>query len=236
MTRTHRRAVLPFLGFCWLAAGLAVVARADGTKRPITAKDLLRFTWAADPRIAPDGSRVAFVKVAVDAEKDDYITSIWLVPIPRGGQRAEPRRLTNGPRDASPRWSPDGTRLVFARVDREGREAAAAPALPAVVRRGRAQAAHRPAQGGLVAGLVARRQDLAFLSGTTPEDLDRARRVKKGEKPERESDVRVVTREEFRRDNAGYRDALRPNHIWTIAVPGPGPGERPPTSRPSRAG
>ena len=62
---------------------------------------------------------------------------------------------------------------------------------------------------------------VAFVSGTTPEDLDKARRVKKGEKPERESDVRIVTREEFRHDNAGYRDVLHPNHLWTLAVPGP---------------
>jgi dipeptidyl aminopeptidase/acylaminoacyl peptidase len=59
------------------------------------------------------------------------------------------------------------------------------------------------------------------LTGTTPEDLDKAGRVKKGERPERESDVRVVTREQFRRDNAGYRDVLHPSHLWTIQVPGP---------------
>ena len=75
MTRRCRPAVIPFLGLCWLAAGPAVGARrAVGTKRPITAGDLSRFTWAADPRIAPDGSRVAFVKVAVDAEMDDHRT------------------------------------------------------------------------------------------------------------------------------------------------------------------
>jgi hypothetical protein len=100
MTRRHCRDVIPLLVLCWLV----VTARAEGTKRPITAKDLMRFTWAADPQIAPDGLRVAFVKVAVDAEKDDYLTSISLVPV--GGHKAEPRRLTNGPRDTSPRWSP----------------------------------------------------------------------------------------------------------------------------------
>jgi dipeptidyl aminopeptidase/acylaminoacyl peptidase len=108
--------VIRLLGLCWLAVGLATSARAEGTKRPIAAKDLMRFTWAADPRIAPDGSRVAFVKVLVDAEKDDYLTSIWLVPVPTQGQTVEPRRLTNGPHDTAPRWSPDGTRLIFART------------------------------------------------------------------------------------------------------------------------
>lgn len=76
----------------------------------------MQFTWAADPRIAPDGSEVAFVKVSVDAEKDDYLTSIWVVAVPARGANAEPRRLTNGPRDTAPRWSPDGARLIFART------------------------------------------------------------------------------------------------------------------------
>ena len=221
MTR-RRRDVIPLLGLCWLAVGLAVSARAEGTKRPITAKDLMRFTWAADPRIAPDGSRVAFVKVAVDAEKDDYLTSIWLVPVPARGQGVEPRRLTNGPHDTAPRWSPDGTRLIFARAtEKDGK-----PQPPQLYLLSFAGGEPRPLtdlpKGASSPAWSPDGKTVAFLSGTTPEDLDKARRVKKGEKPERESDVRIVTREEFRRDNAGYRDVLHPNHLWTIPVPGPG--------------
>ena len=222
MTRRRRRDVILLLGLCWLAVGLAVSARAEGTKRPITAKDLMRFTWAADPRIAPDGSRVAFVKVAVDAEKDDYLTSIWLVPVPARGQGVEPRRLTNGPHDTAPRWSPDGTRLIFARTtEKDGK-----PQPPQLYLLSFAGGEPRPLtdlpKGASSPAWSPDGKTVAFLSGTTPEDLDKARRVKKGEKPERESDVRIVTREEFRRDNAGYRDVLHPNHLWTIPVPGPG--------------
>jgi dipeptidyl aminopeptidase/acylaminoacyl peptidase len=115
MTHKRRRDVILFLG-CWLAAGLGSKARAEGPKRPITAKDLMRLTWAADPRMAPDGSRVAFVRVTVDAEKDDYLTSIWLVPTAARGKEVGPRPLTNGLRDTAPRWSPDGRRLIFARA------------------------------------------------------------------------------------------------------------------------
>jgi dipeptidyl aminopeptidase/acylaminoacyl peptidase len=211
-----------FLGLCWIAAGMAARARADGTKRPVDAKDLLRLTWVADPRIATDGSQVVFVKVTVDAEKDDYVTSIWIVPVPARGQHSEPRRLTNGPRDTSPRWSPDGTRLVFARGgEKDGKPqptqlhllsfAGGEPKPLTDLPKGAASPVWSP-DG----------KTIAFLSGTTPEDLDKARRVKKGEKPERESDVRIVTREEFRRDNAGYRDVNHPGHLWTLAVPVPG--------------
>src|SRR5260370_30185037 len=48
-------------------------------KRNITEKDLFNFVWAADPQIAPDGSRVAFVRVTVNARKDGDDTAIWSV-------------------------------------------------------------------------------------------------------------------------------------------------------------
>src|ERR1043165_4472423 len=48
-------------------------------KRNITEKDLFSFNWIADPQVAPDGARVAFVKVTVNDKKDGYNTSIWLV-------------------------------------------------------------------------------------------------------------------------------------------------------------
>ena len=229
----RRRKMIPFLGLCYLAVVLVTGARADESKRSITARDLMRFTWAADPRIAPDGSRVAFVKVAVDAEKDDYVTSIWLVPVPARGQRAELRRLTNGPHDATPRWSPDGTRLIFMRAsEKDGK-----PQPPQLYLLSFAGGEPRPLtdlpKGASSPAWSPDGKVVAFVSGTTPEDLDKARRVKKGEKPGRESDVRVVTREEFRRDNAGYRDALHPDHLWLIAVPGPDepPGDSLPEPR-----
>ena len=85
----------------------------------ITEADLLKFVWIADPQMSPDGRRVAFVRVVVNEQKDDYETSLWLVPA-NGAE--PPRRLTSGTRDSSPRWSPDGTRLAFVRsVERDGR-------------------------------------------------------------------------------------------------------------------
>src|SRR4026209_1829537 len=90
---------------------VSFAAPALAQKRNITEKDLFNFVWIADPQVAPDGSRVAFVRVTVNEKKDGYSTAIGTVATASG----ETRQLTNGPRDTTPRWSPDGKYLVFQR-------------------------------------------------------------------------------------------------------------------------
>src|SRR5262245_11778160 len=95
-----------------------VVSPTLAQKRNITEKDLFNFVWAADPQVAPDGSRVAFVRVTVNDRKDGYNTAIWMVSTSDG----ESHQMTAGPRDSQPRWSPDGKYLCFVRVpEKDGR-------------------------------------------------------------------------------------------------------------------
>jgi len=62
-----------------VAAVLPVHGQGQG-KRFITEKDLLKFTWIADPQLSPDGSTVAFVRVTVNERDDRYDTAIFAVP------------------------------------------------------------------------------------------------------------------------------------------------------------
>src|SRR5260370_19101815 len=98
----------------WLALLTTVFVATAGLaqKVNITERDLFNFNWIADPQVAADGSRIAFVKVMVNEKRDGYNTSIWVVSTSSG----ETKQLTSGARDSSPRWSPDGKYLVFVRV------------------------------------------------------------------------------------------------------------------------
>jgi Tol biopolymer transport system component len=87
---------------------LAFAAYAAADKRPITDTDLYAFKWVADPRISPDGSAVVYTQASVTAKHDNYQTSLWIVPTATG----QPRQLTSGLHDSSPRWSPDGKRIA----------------------------------------------------------------------------------------------------------------------------
>src|SRR5206468_3622708 len=76
---------------------------------PMREDDLLKFRWIADPRISPDGTRVVFTLVRVDAEEDEYRTDLWLAVVPAPGAAPQaPRALTFDGRSLQPRWSPDG--------------------------------------------------------------------------------------------------------------------------------
>src|ERR1700687_362230 len=101
----------PVLLFVLITVTL-LVNSALAQKRNISEKDLFNFVWIGDPRISPDGSRVAFVRITVNEKKDGYNTSIWTVS-PSSG---ESHQLTNGIRDSTPRWSPDGKYLAFVRM------------------------------------------------------------------------------------------------------------------------
>ena len=68
--------------------------------------DVFELEWGSDAQISPDGSRVAYVRTAMDVMQDRSNTEIWIVNT--SGSRH--RRLSAG---TSPRWSPDGLKLAY---------------------------------------------------------------------------------------------------------------------------
>lgn len=75
----------------------------------IAASDYHGLVRASEPRISPDGERVAFVRT-VPRDDERYEATIHTVALAGG----EPRRfaLAEGV-DSEPRWSPSGDRLAF---------------------------------------------------------------------------------------------------------------------------
>ncbi len=237
--RIPRAAVFSLL--CLTITSLANAAAP--AKRDITEKDLFDFVWIGDPQVSPDGTRVAFVRVTVNEKKDGYDTAIWTVP---SAGTEEPRQLTSGPRDSSPRWSPDGNWLVFTRTtEKEGKKQPP-------------QLCLLPMTGGdafvftdLPKGASGPKwspdgKSIVFTSSSNPEDLAKQARKKKKEEElkkaaaaqsspaaspnekkkaesegeeEHESDVHVITRAVYRSDDEGYLDPKRPDHLWVVQAP-----------------
>jgi dipeptidyl aminopeptidase/acylaminoacyl peptidase len=176
-------------------------------KRGMSPEDLLRFVWVADPQISPDGQRIAFTKVWIDAEADEYRTQIWLA----GWEGEAPRPLTSGWMDRQPRWSPDGARLAFVR----GTEPKKPGQLFVLPMTGGEAAALTSLEGGVCdPAWSPDGARLAFLSPHHP-TLDAPERKKPKHEP-----ARVVTKPVFRLNDVGFFDDEHKNHLWVIGAQG----------------
>ena len=98
--------------FVVVLTALASVAAAQQTGQQFTINDLINVRRVSDPQVSPDGRTVAYTVAETDKAANKRITQIYLIPIEGG----EPRALTSGDKSStSPRWSPDGKRIAFAR-------------------------------------------------------------------------------------------------------------------------
>ena len=75
------------------------------------AQDIFGLEYAADPQIAPDGSRIVYVRKSMDIMKDRGRSNLWIIDNDGKNHRAIASSSDNF---FSPRWSPDGSRLVYA--------------------------------------------------------------------------------------------------------------------------
>ena len=200
----------------------ASIAAAPQGSRPISETDLLKFVWVADPQISPDGAQVAFVRVDVNEKADTYDTAIWIVSA--DGSSA-PRRLTNGPRDANPRWSPAGDQLAFVRApEQDGR--VQPPQLHLIAMAGgEGRAITSIPRGAANPVWSPDGRTIAFTTTAKPDELTKKPEKDPKAEPPRQSDVRVISRAVYRANGVagfGYVDTDRPAHVWTVDVPATG--------------
>jgi dipeptidyl aminopeptidase/acylaminoacyl peptidase len=196
-------------------------------KRMTTEMDLFKFVWIADPQISPDGAQVVFVRVWVNQKSDRYDTALWIVPAAGG----DARQLTAGPRDTTPRWSPDGKTLAFARsAEKDGH-----PQPPQIYllsfAGGEAQQLTEMPRGAAGFDWSPDGKTLAFSSSEDPtHEKSPENGEEKDKTPEHVSDVRVISKAVYRSNGPGYLNPKAHSHIWTVAVPAV-PGEKPKPKR-----
>jgi dipeptidyl aminopeptidase/acylaminoacyl peptidase len=170
------------------------------------------------PAVAPDGRHVVAPVTRMDLAADEYRGELWLAS---SGESADPpRKLTEGPRDRSPRYSPDGRWLAFLRSD-----PADAPAQLYVMPVGGGEP-RRVTDHLLAAGEPAWSPEsdrVAYLSRVPEEGRYRAAR---GGCPAEKEPPRRITRLSYRVDGTGFT-VDRPSHVFVVDPfePSPSPAQ-----------
>jgi len=98
-----------YVGF-FLFFGRPALAQMES--HPFSVQDLIRMEQISDPRLSPDGKKIAFVVRSTDLEANRGRKDIWLTDI--DGKNLQ--QLTTDPaNDSDPVWHMDGKSIWFQR-------------------------------------------------------------------------------------------------------------------------
>ena len=100
------RRVFALLSLLGVLACLASPAHAQQRDTLFSVNKYLDYEQVGDAQISPDGSQIVYTRRQVNKLEDRWDASLWII----ASDGTRNRFLTKG---ASPRWSPDGTRIAF---------------------------------------------------------------------------------------------------------------------------
>ena len=102
-----------------IATLLVCLGTTAASEELFSLEDVFELEWATDPRPAPDGEAVVYVRNFYDRAADRRRSNLWWIDLDSGAQRA----LTTGlGSNGSPRFSPSGDRLAWIAGTPDGAE------------------------------------------------------------------------------------------------------------------
>ena len=95
----------------------AVISFAQ-VKSNLELTDIFSMEYVSDPQISPDGTKIVYVRNSKDIMTDKNLSNLWIL----NADGSKNRPLTTGNSNSnSPRWSHDGTKLVYRSNGQDGK-------------------------------------------------------------------------------------------------------------------
>ena len=110
----HKMSLKHWIGAILVGSVAAPAAMAEtdteDDRRKFTAERVFDIEYASDPQISPDGETIVYVRRSMDKLTDRDRGDIWTIDVKSGAHRP---LITGGASAGAPRWSPDGSMLIY---------------------------------------------------------------------------------------------------------------------------